>query len=792
VGVVDVLPVREAGDEELRSLLRAHDLGLGLSEARRVADILCRNPTLTELTIFNTMWSEHCSYKSSRSVLREHLPTTASNVVLGPGEDAGIVRLAEVEGVTWCLVAAHESHNHPSQVLPFEGAATGIGGVVRDVYCMGAEVMGVLDPLRFGDPRGRSGARAREIARGVVHGIWSYGNALGVPNWGGDILFDAGYDDNCLVNVVAVGMVREDRIVRSRVPKDAARAPYVVVLVGKPTDASGFGGAAFASETLEEDTDSRGAVQVPDPFLKRVVSEANKMVLELVNEAAAPIGFKDLGAGGIACALSEMAAAGGFGVELDLDSVPVAGGEYPPHVVACSETQERFALVVPARLSERILAVYNEDFDLPHVYHGARAAVVGRIVDGEGFRVRSGGSLCCDASSKAITSGITVERTSRPRSSSPQTARLPDAMDLRLDLLDLLARPNLASRAFVFEQYDSEVQGRAVLRPGEADAGVLAPFPASNVGVALSCDGLPAREGLDAYSAGAGAVAEAARNVACVGGIPWAITDCLNYGSPEDPEVFSDFVEGVRGIGDAARAIGLKDHPGEPLPVISGNVSFYNQGSGGRAIPASPIVTCLGRVPDLSRCRSLRLKAPGDALYLLLPPQGGLGAGEYARMRGIGGGRVPALDLTAQRSAVYAVIDAVAEGLVCAAHDVSLGGILAAAAEMTLGRWGGPGPGARLEIPEGVAGSLDPRDFLFSEGGSFLLEVAGGREGRFEEIAAGYGLEATRLGSVVSEPVLSVRYPGAIEVSWELEVLARPWRTGLESALAPVEAPLET
>jgi phosphoribosylformylglycinamidine synthase len=329
------LAVRDLDNASLRQALGERALTLSPDEARRVADLLGRDPTLTELTLFDTMWSEHCSYKSSRQVLRE-LPTAAANVILGPGEDAGIIDFGEAAGRRWAIVIAHESHNHPSQVMPNEGAATGIGGIVRDVYCMGAEVIGVLDPLRFGWPAG-PGAEARlEIAREVVTGIWEYGNALGVPNLGGDVVFDSSFDENCLVNVIAVGIVPADEIVRSRVPAEAAREPYDLILVGKPTDWSGMGGAAFASATLDAAAAAanKGSVQVPDPFLKRVLTVANREVLALARREGAAIGFKDLGAGGIACVTSELADAGGFGCEVDLALVHAAAGPVPARVIA--------------------------------------------------------------------------------------------------------------------------------------------------------------------------------------------------------------------------------------------------------------------------------------------------------------------------------------------------------------------------------------------------------------------------------------------------------------------------
>ncbi|MCK4235518.1 MAG: phosphoribosylformylglycinamidine synthase, partial [Candidatus Krumholzibacteria bacterium] len=461
-GTIDII---EKTDGEVADLLAHNGLNLTVTEARRVSDLLGRDPTIVELTIFNTMWSEHCSYKSSRRILRDLLPTEAPNVVLGPGEDAGIIRFAETGAGDWyCLVIAHESHNHPSQVLPVEGASTGIGGIVRDVYCMGADVIGVLDPLRFGDPLGPNGPKAVSIARSVVEGIAQYGNALGVPNLGGDIVFDRGYDENCLVNVVAIGIVRESRILRSRVPGEAGKKPYRMILVGKPTDDSGFGGAAFASEDLAgEEKANRGAVQVPDPFLKRVLVEANRKVLELARERGVVIGFKDLGAGGIACATSEMAHAGGFGVTIDLDSVNVAAGKYPPAVVSCSETQERYCLAVPEEIAEEVLEIYNEDFELPNLYHGAGAVVIGKVTGEPTYRIESKGNIVCEAPVDVITTGISYSREKKSRGRLFEEPELGADRSLYDDLLELLSSPNIASKNYVYRRYDSEVQGRAVL-----------------------------------------------------------------------------------------------------------------------------------------------------------------------------------------------------------------------------------------------------------------------------------------------------------------------------------------
>jgi len=757
------------GDGEIREELRRNGLNLTAAEARRVAELLGRDPTIVEITIFNTMWSEHCSYKSSRAVLKELLPTEAPNVVLGPGEDAGVIRFAPAEDGDWhCLVIAHESHNHPSQVLPVEGAATGIGGIVRDVYCMGADVVGVLDPLRFGDPSGPKGRQAVAIARGVVEGIAQYGNALGVPNLGGDIVFDAGFDENCLVNVVAVGIVKESRILRSRVPAEAAATPYKIVLVGKPTDDSGFGGAAFASEDLaSEEEANRGAVQVPDPFLKRVLTEANRKVLELAERRGAAVGFKDLGAGGISCVTSEMAHAGGFGVTIDLDRVNVAAGAYPPAVVSCSETQERYALAIPEDLVDEVLRIYNEDFELPHLYHGAGAVVIGEVTKEKVYRIASGGEIVCETAVDVITTGISYDRGAKPRRRSFEEPKLNGGRSLRDDLLTILAGPNTASKNYVFKHYDMEVQGRAVLRPGEADAGVIAPLPGGKVGLAFSVDGNPFYGILDPYQGGALAVCEAARNVAAVGAVPSTITDCLNYGNPEVEEVFWEFREGVRGIGDACRGIGLLSHEGHPLPVVSGNVSFYNQGESGKAIPPSPVIACVGVVDDFSVCRSITWKEEGNAVYYIGEPLDELGGSEYYRTiyRTLGA-NVPKADFMRERNQIRAVIEMHSLGWVSACHDTGQGGLLTALAEMTIRGAGEGRLGLRVDLDELGRTGLPPEKILFSETGGFVLELSQCTERDVLALCARNRVELYRLGLLDGRGALDIRAGGERLASW--------------------------
>ncbi len=781
------VPVGSLAEAELLARLREHALTLSAGEARRVADLLGRDPTLTELTLFDTMWSEHCSYKSSRATLKRLLPTGAANVVVGPVEDAGVVELGVVDGVRWGVVIAHESHNHPSQVMPVEGAATGIGGIVRDVYCMGADVVATLDPLRFGWPGGEGAEGRLEIAREVVTGIWEYGNAIGVPNLGGDVYFHPSFDENCLVNVVAVGVAPVDRITHSAVPAAAADEPYDLILVGKPTDWSGMGGAAFASADLDAAaaTENKGSVQVPDPFLKRVLTVANREVLDLAAREGVRIGFKDLGAGGVACVTSELADAGGFGCDVDLDLVHTAG-DVPARVVACSETQERYGLAVPARLTERVLAIYNRDFALPSLYEGACARRIGRVTTDREYVLRRGERILCRAPVETITGGIRYERAAdpAPRPTVPADARLPEAPadELPAEWLAVLGHPNVASREWLYRHYDPEVRGEAVLRPGEADAGVLAPLPGSRLGIALSADGNPLLGLEDPWTAGAAAVVEACRNVACVGGTPAAVTDCLNFGNPEQPRVFWQFQEAVRGIADACRGLGRPDAPGEPLPVVSGNVSFYNQSSSGRTVAPSPIVACVGVVEDWSRCRSQRFKAPGDRLYLVGEPTCDLGGSLY-RAAGFAAGRpaVPRPDFAAVRREIAAVLALVRADLACAVHDVSDGGLAVAIAEMAVGPEGQASLGARLRPAAGPDG-LTLREILFAEGWGFVVAVPAARAAEAESLLADSGAAWSALGEVTGEAQVSVTHGGRT-VTVPVAALREAWRGGLPALL---------
>ena len=720
-------------DTELERELRRHGVALKVAELRRIAERLGRDPTLVEVHAFDAQWSEHCSYKSSRHFLKR-LPTEGPTVMQGPQEDAGIVHLGVWNGKHYGVVIAHESHNHPSQVVPFEGAATGIGGIVRDVLCMGARVIALADPLRFGP---QDDPHCRYVAQSVVDGIAAYGNAIGVPTIAGDVYFHDGFRDNCLVNVVALGILEQSEIIHSAAPPDAAG--WDIVLVGKATDRSGFGGAAFSSLVLDEEDaeQNKGAVQVPDPFLKNVIMRASYRVFDVLRERGLAVGFKDLGAGGIAGCTAELAASGGFGACIDLDLAPTSQ-ELPPAVIAVGETQERLAWVVPPAFTPELLAIYNDEFSLPAIARGAQAAVIGKVTAERNYVLRYGGEEVMRVDVDFLTGGI---RYDRPFELPSQDERRPlEALETseRYDelLKGVLAHRDVCSRKPIYERYDSVVRGTTSIPCGYADAGLIVPVPGAPLGCALAVDGNPRYAAVDPGGAAEHAVCEAVRNVVAVGARPVGLTDCLNYGNPEDPRQFGEFVAGVEGIGRAARELGV--------PFVSGNVSLYNQSTTGRAIPASPIVACVGALADVSHSATAAFKQVGSALYRLGHVPSSLGGSALAETLGAAQpAALPAIDYTALRADIDSLLAAHASGLVLAAHDVSDGGTLVALAEMAFA--------ADLEIGVRLDADLTLRA-AFGEMGSFIVETSDGAafERRCRERGAGVEL----LGATVAEPVL--------------------------------------
>ncbi|MEO8402059.1 MAG: phosphoribosylformylglycinamidine synthase subunit PurL [Gammaproteobacteria bacterium] len=750
----EILDFAELSRDVIQTLLQKYNLVLTVDEALTIQNtILKRPPTLVELVLWSIQGSEHCSYKSSRKHLKK-LVTDGPNVILGAKEDAGIVEVArDHAGKRYGIVMSHESHNHPSQIVPYEGAATGVGGNVRDVCCMGAEVIAIADGLRFGDIRRQ---KTNWIRDGVVAGIAGYGNPIGVPNLAGDVYFDPGYNENCLVTVVTLGIVRDDHVIHSYAPKNADN--YVFILVGKPTDNSGFGGASFASTDLvaENQEQNKGAVQEPNAFLKRHLLKANYALFEILQEKnwIDKVGFKDLGAGGVACASVEIAEAAGYGAEIDLEKVPTSMPHLHPSVVLCSETQERFMWVVPPEFVELILNHYNQTFALPDISLGAAAAVVGKIRTDGMYVVKHHGHEIVHARACDVTKGILYDRPYAPSNKKFSEPTLAAPSNYNDVLLKLLAHENIASRAPIFEMYDKQVQGRTVIEAGEADAGVMQPFnedkypvEVRQVGIALSLDQCPRYNKIDPYWGAVNAVVESARNVAAVGALPQAATDCLCFGNPEKPEQMWDFTESVRGIADACQAIGLKEFPDAALPIISGNVSLYNESQSG-AIPASPMISCLGNLPDVRKAITKNLKQTNSLLILMGERKDECGGSVYYDLHGELGANVPKPDLSRIAAEIRGMYDAIQQGLVLSAHDISDGGLAVALAEMTFKH----NIGVTVDVP----GDLSSAKKLFSETGGFVLEVAKDKMPALKKVFAHYHIPLLLLGETSKQPRLKM------------------------------------
>ena len=739
--------------DEISTLLQRFNLRLTVDEALTIQNsLLKRPPTYAECVLWSIQGSEHCSYKSSRKHLNR-FNTKAPHVILGPKEDAGIVAVAtDKQNRRYGIVVSHESHNHPSQLVPFEGAATGVGGNVRDVCCMGAEVIAVADSLRFGDI---NRAKTNWIQAGVVQGIAGYANPLGIPNLAGDTYFDEAYNENCLVTIVTLGVVREDQIIHSYAPSQAE--DYQFILVGKPTDNSGFGGAAFASANLseEEQDKNKGAVQEPNAFLQRHILKANYALFEFLreNNLIDRVGFKDLGAGGIACASVELAEAGGYGAEIDLDLVPTSMKNLLPAVVLCSETQERFMWVVPQDLVETILKHYNERFALPEICDGAKATAIGKIRNDGLYVVKAQGKEIVSAKAEDITKGILYDR---PYSAKQQTHKEPPILgisDFNEFLLTLLAHENIASRAAIYESYDKQVQGRSLIEPGWADAGLIAPFNEDKypeeirlTGVALSVDHNPRYNKIDAYWGAVNAVIEAVRNVVAVGAWPLALTDCLCFGNPENAVQMGEFVDSVRGIVDASKAVKMLGSKETSLPIISGNVSLYNESSQG-AIPPSPIISCIGAMSDYSKAIRFDFKQPGSLVLLVGERKDECGGSVYYQLHNYLGSQLPKPELDSFSNEIAAVHSAIQADLVLSAHDISEGDLAVALAEMSFKN--------NIGVTISILGDLSNEKKLFSESGGFILEISLEKLAAVKQLFNHYSVSFSEIGETTAEPILA-------------------------------------
>jgi phosphoribosylformylglycinamidine synthase II len=698
------------------------ELGLADDEYQRIKQILGRRPTRSELAMYSIMWSEHCSYKSSKVHLRQfgEKQPPSDRMLAGIGENAGVVRITDELAVTFKV----ESHNHPSYVEPHQGAATGVGGIVRDILAMGARPIAVMDQIRFGAADHPDTAR---VLPGVVAGISNYGNCLGLPNIGGELVFDACYQGNPLVNALCVGVLPTDRLQR----KEAEGTGNIVVLVGARTGRDGIGGVSvLASATFDETSSQRRpSVQVGDPFMEKLLIES---CLELY-DAGLVVGIQDLGGAGLTCALSETAAAARTGMLIDLDRVPLREPSMDPHEVLASESQERMLLVVdPAKLDE-VLAVCAR--------WGVWASALGEVTDTGRLVIQWRGETVVDAPPASLADDGPVyarpirEPNDRVLLSADRAETLPRPTtpdELRATLLRLIATPNLADKSWVTEQYDRYVLGNTVLAQPE-DAGVLRLDERSNLGIALATDGNGRYARLDPYRGAQLALAEAYRNVAVTGAEPVAVTDCLNFGSPEDPQVMWQFAEAVRGLADGCQELGI--------PVTGGNVSFYNQ-TGLTAINPTPVVGVLGVLDDVRRRIPIGFQHDGDTLLLLGETRPELSGSEWAAtVHGHLGGQPPAVDLAhEQRLAVLLGALGRAE-LVSAAHDLSDGGLASTLVEACLRH----GAGARVVVP----GGTDPFVFLFAESaGRVLLSVPRGHRAAVMALCGEHGVPVADVGAV--------------------------------------------
>ncbi|OBI42408.1 phosphoribosylformylglycinamidine synthase subunit PurL [Mycobacterium colombiense] len=722
------------------------ELGLKDDEYQRIREILGRRPTDTELAMYSVMWSEHCSYKSSKVHLRYFGETTTdemrAGMLAGIGENAGVVDI----GDGWAVTFKVESHNHPSYVEPYQGAATGVGGIVRDIMAMGARPVAVMDQLRFG---AADAPDTRRVVDGVVRGIGGYGNSLGLPNIGGETVFDACYAGNPLVNAMCVGVLRQEDLHLAF----ASGTGNKIILFGARTGLDGIGGVSvLASDTFDIEDGGGPArkklpsVQVGDPFMEKVLIEC---CLELY-AGHLVVGIQDLGGAGLSCATSELASAGDGGMAIQLETVPLRTSQMTPAEILCSESQERMCAVVTPENVDAFMAVCRK-WDV-------LATVIGEVTDGDRLRITWQGQTVVDVPPRTVAhEGPVYQRpVARPDTqdalnddSSTRLPRPATGGELRATLLALLGSPHLCSRAFITEQYDRYVRGNTVLAE-HADGGVLRVDESTGRGIALSTDASGRYTKLDPYAGAQLALAEAYRNVAVTGAAPVAVTNCLNFGSPEDPGVMWQFSQAVRGLADGCVALGI--------PVTGGNVSFYNQ-TGSTAILPTPVVGVLGVIDDVGRRIPTGLGTePGETLMLLGDTRDEFDGSVWAQVTADHlGGLPPKVDLAREKLLGEVLRSASRDGLVSAAHDLSEGGLAQAIVEAALAGE----TGCRIVLPE----DADPFVTLFSESaGRVLVAVPRTEESRFRSMCEARGLPAVRIG-VVDQASDAVEVQGLFTVS---------------------------
>ena len=732
--------------------------GLTAEEYERIKQILGRTPTFTELGIFSVMWSEHCSYKSSKVHLKR-LPTAGPQVLQGPGENAGVVDIGDGLAAVFKI----ESHNHPSFVEPFQGAATGVGGILRDIFTMGARPIAILDALRFGS---LEDTKNRSIAEGVVSGIAFYGNCIGVPTVGGEVYFEpepSGYSHNPLVNALCLGVAPKEKIFFAR----ARGVGNPVIYVGAKTGRDGIHGASLlaSAEFDETSQQKRPNVQIGDPFLEKLLLEA---LLEALDTGAI-VGLQDMGAAGLTCSTCEMGAREGTGIEIELEKVPQREAGMTPYEIMLSESQERMLAVAEKGREKEILDVFRK--------WGLDAVLIGQVTGDGKLRVRHHGEVVAEIPARPLADDCPVYN--RPLAPpAPRREKLiefaaPDAAarNLRDDFLRLLASPTLASKRWITEQYDYSVRTNTVLSPGQGDAAVLR-LKGTRRGLALTVDGNGRYCHLDPRRGAMLAVAEAARNLVAVGARPWAVTNCLNFGNPEKPEILWQFSEVIDGMAEACRVFGT--------PVTGGNVSFYNE-TRGKAIYPTPVIGMLGLLEDVEARIGSGFRRSGSTIVLLggrTPERQGLertfSSSEHAvRLRGVVAGAPPEIDLAYEKRLHDCCLELMRRSYVVAAHDLSDGGLLVALAE------GSFAAATRVGAVVTLAGDLPLEAVCFGEESSrILLEVDEKHLADLLRIAAQYQVEARQLGWTTAGE-FRVHFNGKVVLDEDVNLLAEAWRTGL-------------
>ncbi len=760
-------PVLEPQIQVTPELAAEH--GLTAEEYARVRETLGRDPSFTELGIFSVMWSEHCSYKSSKVHLRR-LPTRGPQVLQGPGENAGVVDV----GDGWCAAFKIESHNHPSFVEPFQGAATGVGGILRDIFTMGARPLAVLDSLRFGPLAGDTdgSARNRRIFDGVVRGIAHYGNCFGVPTIGGEIHFEPCYTPNPLVNVLALGIARKDELYFAR----ARGEGNPVIYAGAKTGRDGIHGASLlaSAEFAEESQQKRPNVQVGDPFMEKLLLEACLEAMQTGGVA----GIQDMGAAGLTCSTCEMASRGGTGIEIELDRVPQRETGMSSYEIMLSESQERMLLVAERGREAEILGVFRK--------WGLDAVEIGRVTGDGMLRVRHHSAVVAEIPAHPLAEeGPVYQRPLAPPDHAvPEAETLVEfageAVDLTQNFRLLLSAPAIASKRWVFEQYDNMVQTNTLRAPGAGDAAVVRVKGTSRA-LALATDCNSRWCQLDPRAGAVAAVAEAARNVACSGARPVAATNCLNFGSPEKPEVMWQFSETIDGLSEACRALGV--------PITGGNVSFYNE-TLGRSIYPTPVVGVLGVLEDASRALGMAFQEHDD-IILLLHGQGRgaaqacgedlrreFSSSEYARtIHGIVAGTPPAVDLEAERCLIDFLVAAAGAGLLHSAHDISDGGLAVAVAESCFAA-GALSAHIRLEEFSGPAEAV-----LFGEWPAHaVVSVHPLQVAALDLLAAEYSVQVREIGRV-ARGEFRIELNGAPVIRADVNALREEWTSALERAM---------